>query len=96
MDHTPGPWTVDNLHIAGGNYIGDEIIIKCDKILGANGEDVVICDGGYYPPHNGDIFLISSAPELLDVLEKIVHADVEIGEELYEIANNAIRKARGR
>lgn len=67
-EHTPGPWLIENLHSRGD---GD---MACYEIAGPDGESIVECDGGYYPPHNGDMFLIAAAPDLLMACKEALNA----------------------
>lgn len=61
---TPGPWrfairtSYPNGHVNG--------------IWGANGEEIVVTDSGYYPPTIADAHLIAAAPELLAAAKDVL------------------------
>lgn len=71
MSHTPGPWNLE---------IGMDVKVKCP-----DGRSFNIGDALYHPEniHNGR--LVSSAPDLLDAVEKFIDINYAQG---YEFDSN--------
>lgn len=67
--HTPGPWTFEPREYRSRV---DPKEVHCLGIFGADGEEIVVTDSGYYPPKIADAYLIAAAPELLAVAKQLV------------------------
>lgn len=79
-EHTPGPWKVDK---PDGNNC-DGIVTAYDMQVewsddpsdGQEPRIIVETDGGHYPPHIADAYLIAGAPEMYEALVKWRHLNV--------------------
>jgi hypothetical protein len=89
MKHTPGPWKVFNSHKVIEVQEGDLL-----PVINWSGFDD---SRRTHNEHLANAFLIASAPELLEALERIISVYGElVPREVNTIARAAISKAEGK
>ena len=92
LEHTPGPWKVDNAHISGCINAGGKHVALANFNNSVAPETRVSEN-----EHNANARLIAAAPEMLDALISIVklHTLPDKTKEI-DIAIEAIEKATGK